>query len=83
MLRYASTTCGDFDMNKGAYYETVDAIKDTLEKAGRNSLPVGTVIGSVPFESRITRTVIGDLIATGELLEYDDGKIGLNDSPKR
>ena len=67
------------DELKGAYYETVDAIKSTLQNAGRNSLPVGSVVGSVPFESRVTRTVIRDLVESGELTEYDDGKIALNE----
>ena len=67
------------DELKGAYYETVDAIKSTLQNAGRNSLPVGSVVGSVPFESSVTRTVIRDLVESGELTEYDDGKIALNE----
>ena len=67
------------DELKGAYYETVGAIKSTLQNAGRNSLPVGSVVSSVPFESRVTRTVIRDLVESGELTEYDDGKIALNE----
>ena len=64
---------------RGAYNETAEAIKDTLRNAGRNSLPVGTVVGSVPFDSRVTRTVISELVETGELKEYDYGHIALND----
>ena len=64
---------------KGAYYETVDAIKDTLRNTGRSSLCAGTVIASVPFENRVIEQAIRDLVDTGELTEYDDGKIALND----
>ena len=32
---------------KGAYNETAEAIKTTLQNAGRNSLPVGAIINSV------------------------------------
>ena len=67
------------DELKGAYHETVDAIKNTLRQSGRNSLPVGSVIGNVPFDSRVTRTVISNLIESGELKEYNDGKIAIND----
>ena len=66
------------DAFKGAYHETADAIKDTLRCAGRSSLPVEMIVGSVPFENRITREVIQDLIATGELKVFDDGKVALN-----
>ena len=67
------------DELSGAYYETVNAIKNSLQNTNRNSLPIGNIIESVPFESSVTRTVIRDLVESGELREYDDGKIALNE----
>ena len=60
---------------RGAYHETADAIKSALRN--RISLPVGTIVACVPFENRITRQVISELVQSGELHEYDNGDISL------
>lgn len=66
------------DDMRGAYYETVDAIKDALRNTSRSSLPVGVVIACVDFDSSVTRTVINEMIEVGDLKQYDNGDIALN-----
>ena len=65
------------DELKGAYNETQEAVRDVLQSSSRNSLPVGVITAAVDFESRMTTTVIREMIERGELTEYDDGKVSL------
>lgn len=68
------------DELKGAYYETVDEVKRVLNGSGRNSLPEGTVCAAANFDGHTVSRVIDDMVRSGELTRYDDGKISLNES---